>query len=74
MKLKVTCKSGYSSCDRPKAVEIDGIQHEVGEVLNEWREPHAKIFIVRLDNDLQLKLLFHENTGEWEALELFNSQ
>ena len=50
------------------------MQHEVSEVLNEWREPHAKIFIVKLDNDLQLKLLFHENTGEWEALELFNSQ
>ncbi len=68
MKLKVICESGYSGCDRPKSIEMEGEQYSINEVVREWREPGAKHYIVRTNTGLQLKLVYYETTGEWNAL------
>jgi hypothetical protein len=68
LNIKVTCESGYSGCDRPKSVELNGEQDKVNEVVREWREPGAKHYIVRTNSGKQLKLVFYETTGEWNAL------
>ena len=70
MTIKVTCESGYSGCDRPKMIELNGARHEVSGVVREWREPGAKHYIIRTNSGLQLKLVFYEATGGWDALEI----
>jgi hypothetical protein len=72
--LKITCESGYSACDRPKSIEMDGEQHEICEITSEWREPGAKHFLVKIQGELQFQLTFFEATGEWKYLEIFDTK
>lgn len=73
MKVEVSCESGYSGCDRPKSLVMDGCLHTVTEIIREWREPGAKHFILLTSRDLKLKVAFFERTGQWSALEILYS-
>ena len=49
MTLRVECYSGWKGEERPVRFEIDGHQHVVEEVLDQWHATDATFFKVRSD-------------------------
>ncbi len=50
MTLKVECYSGYKGEERPVRFQLDGQDHVVEEVLEQWHSPDATYFRVRSDD------------------------
>ena len=50
MTLRVECYSGWKAEERPVRFEIDGHQHVVEEVLDQWHGTEATFFKVRSDD------------------------
>jgi len=70
LNLKVNCEAGYSGCDHPKSLELNGQRQEIRQIIREWREPGVKHFLVETDSGTRVKLAFYEAAGEWKALEV----
>lgn len=50
MTLKVECYSGFKGEERPVRFLLDGQDHIVEEVLDQWHSPDAMYFRVRSDD------------------------
>jgi len=50
MTLRVECYSGYKAEERPVRFQLDGHDHIVEEVLDQWHSPDATYFRVRSDD------------------------
>jgi hypothetical protein len=50
MTLRVECYSGWKTDERPVRFEMDGQQHVVEEVLDQWHGTDATFFGVRSDD------------------------
>ena len=48
--LHVDCYSGYKSEERPVRFQLDGHNHVVEEVVDQWHSPDATYFRVRSDD------------------------
>ncbi len=73
MTPKVICESGYSACDRPKSIEMEGEQYEILGIMREWREAGTKHYLVEIQDGRHFKLTFIETTGEWKSLEILDT-
>jgi hypothetical protein len=71
--LKVIRESGYSACDRPKSIEMEGEQYEILGITREWREAGTKHYLVEIQDGRHFKLTFFETTGEWKSLEILDT-
>ncbi len=70
LKVKVGAAAGYSACDRPLSIHWQDQELSIREVVREWREPGAKHYLVLVDDNQHFRLIFHENSGEWNILEV----
>jgi hypothetical protein len=68
--VEVVCYSGYRYAQRPTALVWEGSRIEVGEVVSEWREPGARYYRVRTDDDRRFELCYDERNLIWTAVEL----
>ena len=50
MVVRVECYSGYKAEERPVRFRLDGQDHMVEEVLDQWHSPDASYFKVRSDD------------------------
>ena len=66
--------SGFSVCDHPTTFVWEGETLAIGQVLREWREPGAKHYLVSTADSRQFRLIFHETSGRWSALEVTITQ
>lgn len=67
MKLDVDCYSGRKADERPVRFRLDGHEHLVEEVLDQWYGPHDAFCKVRAD-DGNLYILRHDTSrpeGNW---------
>ena len=62
----VECYSGSTYGERPLAFLKDGSKHIVKAVLNQWRLPEGKCFLVRTEEDLLLRLSYDETLDVWQ--------
>ena len=45
--LEVVCQAGYKGDERPIRLQLDGVDHFVDEVLEQWHGPDHAYFTVR---------------------------
>jgi hypothetical protein len=64
--IDVACYSGVSYGERPLAFYKDERNYIVKAVLNRWRLPHGKSFLVRTEEDLLFKLNYDESLDLWQ--------
>lgn len=50
MTLRVECYAGYKAEERPVRFQLDGHDHMVEQVLDQWHSPDATYFKVRSDD------------------------
>lgn len=50
MIVRVECYSGYKAEERPIRFRLDGQDHMVEEVVDQWQSPDATYFKVRSDD------------------------
>ena len=58
MILRVECRSGYKADECPVRFQLDGQDHTVEEVVDQWYSPDARYFKVR-SHDGSLYVLRH---------------
>ncbi len=63
----VRCHSGHSYCDRPVAFLYEGVEHEVGLVVKEWREPGLSFFLVEDMYHKRFLLCYNYRNTEWSV-------
>ena len=65
----VRCHSGYTYCDRPVSFIREGVEHEVGSVLKEWREPGHRFYLVETVYHKRFLLCYNDRNTEWSVVE-----
>lgn len=72
MNVRVECYSGYKAEERPVRFQLDGHDHIVEEVTDQWHSPDATYFKVRADdgNTYVLRHVLSPQQGLW-TLESF---
>jgi hypothetical protein len=63
MIVRVECYSGYKAEERPIRFRLDGQDHKVEEVVDQWQSPDATYFKVRSD-DGNTYLLRHSQSPQ----------
>jgi hypothetical protein len=66
MIVRVECYSGYKAEERPVRFRLDGQDHMVEEVLDQWHSPDATYFKVRSD-DGNIYVLRHSLSPQEDA-------
>ena len=66
MTLRVECYSGHKAEERPLRFQLDGHDHIIEEVLDQWHSPDATCFRVRSD-DGDVYLLRHTISPQEDA-------
>jgi len=61
----VSARAGYSGCDYPREVRWQGSRLPVARVINEWREPGSKHYLVETENGLCFRLTLSEINAQW---------
>ena len=64
--VEVACYSGVTYGERPLAFMKDEKKYIVKDVLNRWRLPEGKSFLVRTEDDLLFKLNYDETLDLWQ--------
>jgi len=65
MHPQIECKAGYSACDYPMAVFLQGQRREVQAILAEWRDPQGKHYRLLLEGGQHVQLHFLEE-NDWQ--------
>ena len=63
--VRVQCYSGTKANERPIRFEIDGHEHMVDEVIEQWYGPEHALFKVRADDDNIYVLRHNQATEVW---------
>jgi hypothetical protein len=63
---EVACYSGVTYGERPLAFKKDERKYIVKDVLNRWRLPEGKSFLVQTEEDLLFKLNYDETLDVWQ--------
>ena len=63
MIVRVECYSGYKAEERPIRFRVDGQDHVVEEVVDQWQSPDATYFKVRSD-DGSIYVLRHSQSPQ----------
>lgn len=70
MRLHVQCYAGSKADERPVRFQLDGHEHLVEEILDQWYGPEHVFFKVRSD-DQNFYILRHRTSipaGEWDLV------
>ncbi len=70
MKVKVECHAGYAYPERPTALYIKNDRFDIKQTAAEWRTLRGKHFRVKLSDEREIELIYHEDLNEWEAIGL----
>jgi Domain of unknown function (DUF6504) len=62
---QVTCYAGRTSAERPTSFLWKGRVHRVRKIEGEWREPGAKRFRLRSEDDRLFELCYYEGSDRW---------
>ncbi len=54
MRVRVQCYSGYKAEERPARFQLDGYDHIVEDILDQWQSPDAIYFKVRSDDGTRM--------------------
>jgi len=68
--VEVACYAGSRYPQRPQRLTWRGREHEVLAVEREWQEPHRRCYLVRIEDDLLLRLSYYERNDRWTAAEV----
>ena len=63
--VRVQCYSGTKANERPVRFELDGEDHMVDEIIEQWYGPEDAFFKVRADNGNIYVLRHSPATDEW---------
>lgn len=61
----VECYSGGEYPERPRALDWHGVRLEIAEVLQSWRTPDGKHFMVCLADGQVFELTYKEQADAW---------
>jgi hypothetical protein len=64
---RVECQSGHTYAGRPKWFVWEGQRRDVTEVLNEWRTPQARHFLVKTEDNRLFELAYDEFSNRWRT-------
>ncbi len=70
MELQVSCYAGRKADERPVRFQMNGREHVVEEILDQWYGPEDVFFKVRSD-DGNVYILRHDTSvpdGKWELV------
>jgi hypothetical protein len=67
LEVRVECYSGSYEAERPRAICWGEERFEVVRVVNQWRTPYEKGFLVRTDDGKLIELHAVSATGRWWA-------
>lgn len=67
IKARVHCYSGFSGCDYPLAVDLDGVNQSVMIISAEWRTPFAKHYLVQLENGCKAECKYSLIDLDWQV-------
>jgi hypothetical protein len=68
--VQVTCYSGHSYAQEPRAFTWQGERHLVAAVERTWRTPLALHFRVRTEDGARYELTYDELADEWRLVPL----
>ena len=66
--VQVTCYSGHSYAQEPRAFTWQGERHAVAAVERSWRTPSGPHFRVRTDDGSRFELAYDEQADEWRLV------
>jgi hypothetical protein len=61
----VECHSEYEYAEKPQAFWWQGRRLEIDEILDQWRVPGGKGFLVKTQDEQIFKLFYGELFDEW---------
>lgn len=64
----VRCYAGSTYPERPEAVEWEGVERAVVEILHRWRSPEALGFRVRTDDGMVFDLIYDLRSDQWTVI------
>jgi hypothetical protein len=67
--VEVLCHSGYVADEEPRVVVVDARRLEVVAIERRWREPEARLFVVRLADGATCVLRQEVTTSAWTMAE-----
>jgi hypothetical protein len=62
---QVACVSGWSYAERPAALLRAGVRLEVERIEQMWRSPQGRHFVVRIQDERSVALLYNEVEDCW---------
>ncbi len=65
VEIEVQSYSGYRAEQRPQSLFIDGIIHEVAEILKAWVEPERRYFKVKTKDGMEFLIHYDEVEHRW---------
>ena len=68
--VQVTCYSGHSYAQEPRAFIWQGERRLVAAVERTWRTPSALHFRVRTEDGARFELAYDERADEWRLVSL----
>ena len=63
--VRVTCYSGHSYAQEPRAFVWRGDRHVVAAVERTWRTPSGPHFLVRAEDGVRCELAYDERADAW---------
>lgn len=67
--ISVRCHAGYRGDERPTSFTLDGVHHEVTEIVDRWYDPDCRYFKVRTVEGKRSLLRHDLNRDRWELVE-----
>jgi hypothetical protein len=62
----VECRSDSEYAERPLALTWQGERRQVTEIVQRWREPGKKVFLVKTSDEQFFQLTYYESSDQWE--------
>lgn len=63
--MTVECHSGYDYAGRPIAFDWEGERMQVARIVQAWREPGKKCFLVSTEDEQLFNLQYEERENLW---------
>lgn len=62
----VECRSDSEYAERPLALTWQEERRQVTEIVQRWREPGKKVFLVKTSDEQFFQLTYYESSDQWE--------
>lgn len=62
----VKCASGYTYAEKPLAFHYEGADYQVERIVQEWRQPESKRFLVQETAGQFFDLMYDTEADQWQ--------